>query len=72
MTAFELIFHIGVIPMSVEKPCTIPSKSEIRRWLDQKSVIINGLKPSSKEEVEFPITQLVFFPNSKTRKTTVI
>ena len=72
MTALELVYYIGVIPMSVEKPCTIPSRSEVRRWLDQKSVVINGVTATSKDEVDFPIISLVFFPNSKKRKTTVI
>lgn len=64
--------HVGVIPMSQEKPCTVPSNSEVRRWLDQSSVIINGKKPKANDIVEFPITQLVFFPKSVNRRTTVI
>jgi len=71
MTAFDLIHHLGIIPMSVEKPTTKPSNGEIKRWLDQHAVLINGKKPTSKETVEFPITQFVFFPKSN-RKTTVI
>ena len=72
MKAIDLIFHIGVIPMSIENPCTVPSKSEIKRWLNQSSVLINGKKPKAEEEVEFPVAELVFFPKSKTRKTSVI
>lgn len=72
MKAIDVIEFIGVIPMSIEKPCTIPSKSEIKRWLNQSSVLINGSKPKAEEEVQFPITELVFFPKSKSRKTTVI
>jgi hypothetical protein len=71
VTALELIKHIGVVPMSVEKPCTKPSNSEIRRWLDQKAVFINGLRPSASSEVSFPIVELVFFPSGN-RRTTVI
>jgi hypothetical protein len=71
VTALELIKHIGVVPMSVEKPCTNPSNSEIRRWLDQKAVVINGLRPSASSEVSFPIVELVFFPSGN-RRTTVI
>lgn len=70
-TAFNIIKEIGVIPMSAEKPCTVPSNSEIMRWLNNQSVIINGKKPKANEQVEFPITQLVFFPKGK-RRTTVI
>jgi hypothetical protein len=71
MTALEIILELGVVPMSVERPCSHPTNAEIRRWLDQKSVIINGMRPRAKEVVEFPITELVFFPKGK-RKTTVL
>lgn len=57
--------------MSVERKCEHPSGSELRRWLDQGAVIINGKTPKAAEEVEFPIEQLVFFPKAK-RRTTVI
>ncbi len=72
MKAIELIYHIGAIPMSIEHPCTQPSKSEVKRWLNQSSVLINGKKPKAEEEIEFPITELVFFPKSNTRRTTVV
>lgn len=72
MKAIEVLEYIGVVPMSIEKPCTYPSKSEIKRWLNQSSVLINGTKPKAEDDVEFPITGLVFFPKSKTKKTTVI
>lgn len=71
MNALAVIKHIGVIPMSVERKCEHPSGLELRRWLDQGAVIINGKTPKAAEEVEFPIEQLVFFPNAK-RRTTVI
>lgn len=71
-TAFDTIKYLGVIPTSNENSPNPPSNSEIRRWLDQKSVIINGKKPSSKEMVQWPITQLIFFPKSEKRRTTVI
>lgn len=72
--AFDLIFKLGVIPMSIEKksPPEYPTRSEIRRWLDQKAVRINGTFPNSKDMVTYPITDLVFFPKSAKRKTTVI
>jgi len=35
------------------------------------SVVINGVKPKPWEEVSFPITELVFFPNSDLRVTMV-
>jgi hypothetical protein len=71
MTALQAILFINVVPMSVEKPCTVPSKSEMKRWLDQQSVVINGVRPSANDIVEFPVTELIFFPKGK-RRTTVI
>jgi len=47
-TAFNIIKVIGVIPMSVEKPCTTPSNSEIMRWLNNQSVI--GILPQGEEK----------------------
>lgn len=59
------------VPMSTERPCEIASNSEIRRWLDQGSVVINGVRPQAKQLITFPVTQLVFFPNSRRKKCTV-
>jgi hypothetical protein len=71
VTAFQFIRYLGVIPMSVENPCTRPSNSEIMRWLNQGSVLINGTRPKAKDVIDFPVTQLVFFPKGK-RRTTVL
>ena len=72
MTAFELLKHIkqeAFLPMSTEKPCTEASNSELRRWLEKKSVVINGEKPSFSDTILFPITELVFFPKGNRRTT---
>jgi hypothetical protein len=71
MTAYEYLKRFDHLPMSIERPCTIPTNSEIRRWLKQSAVIINGKRPKPSDEIEFPITELVYFPKGK-RKTTVI
>lgn len=71
MKSLQVIHHIGVIPMSIERTCTVASGSEVRRWLKNKAVLINGETPGPEDEVTFPIRQLVFFPKSK-RKTTVL
>ena len=57
------------LPMSIERPCTIPTNSEIKRWLKNSAVVINGEKPKPNDEIVFPINELVFFPKGK-RKTT--
>ncbi len=71
-TAFEYLKFIkehGHLPMSTEKPCTEASNAEIKRWLKSSSVIINGKKPNVNDEIEFPITELVFFPKGRRRTT---
>lgn len=72
MSALETIKFIGVLPMSTERPCTIASNSELRRWFDKQSVVINGIKPKFNDVIEFPVTQLIFFPKSVNKKVTVI
>lgn len=54
---------------SREKPGTTATNSEKRRWLQNKSVIINDKKPGPDEEIEFPISNLVFFPKSNLKIT---
>lgn len=77
-TAFEFIKWFGVLPLSIEKPpnkeraASPPSNSEIRRWLDQGSVQINGVAPKANDIITFPMTQLVFFPKSDKKRATVI
>lgn len=80
MTAIEFLFWkregMGIVscpllPMSTERPCTQASKSELRRWLRNHAVVINGKKPGEHDEIEFPIKELVFFPNGK-RKCTMM
>ncbi len=73
MTALEFLKHRrdrGHVPTSKEgNGLGPPSNSELRRWLDKKSVLINGRKPRAKEEVSYPITQLQFFPGSRHQTT---
>lgn len=60
------------LPYSAEKPCTIVSNAELRRWIQNGSVLINQEKAAWDEEIDFPILSLVFFPKSEKRKTTVV
>jgi len=60
------------LPLNVERGIKIASNSDLRRWLESGSVIINGEKPKPEDEITFPVTELIFFPNSKTRMTTII
>ena len=47
-----------------------PSNSELRRWLKNGAVIVNGQRPKPGDTIEWPITELVFFP-SGIQKTTI-
>ncbi len=69
MTAFNFLKKIKWLPMSTERPCTRATNSEIKRWLKKRSVVINGKRPNVSDTVEFPIIELVFFPNGKRKCT---
>ncbi len=68
-------FLIGLrpaIPMATNGTKPVPaSNSQIRRWLVDKAVLINGATPGPDDQVDFPITQLVFFPKSDKKRTTL-
>jgi len=72
MTAFQFLKGLEFLPNSVEREKTgRASNSQIRRWLTNSAVIINGVTPSPDDEVRFPITELVFFPHGERRTTMV-
>jgi hypothetical protein len=48
-----------------------PSNSDLFRWLNEGAVLINGAKPKAKDTIEFPIRELVFFPNNAKTRTTL-
>lgn len=66
------------LPLSIEQPPSAfekgeinPSNGEVRRWIKNKAVRINGKIPDEKGFVEFPVTSLVFFPKGDRRTTLV-
>lgn len=59
------------IPFSTEKPCTVASNSELRRWIASGAVLINTEKMTWDELVDFPVFSIVFFPNGA-RRTTIL
>ena len=76
-TVFQFLKSLGpAIPLSIEskdgngalKPM---SNSELRRCIEQKSVVFNGEGCDPNEVLDFPITSVVFFPKSEKRKTTL-
>jgi hypothetical protein len=53
---------------SVEKPCTIASKSELRRWFLQKAFSLNGESDwAFDEDMPIYVWSMILFPNSKTK-----
>jgi hypothetical protein len=70
MQAFKFLCSFSHVPMQFngEKP-VLASNSEKRRWLQNRSVVINGVKPDWNDEICFPVTSMVFFPNSNRRTT---
>lgn len=70
MRLIDWLMSLPYLPMSTEKPCSQPSRGEVKRWLKKRSVNINGeFDHDPNEEVDFEIFTLVFFPKGK-RKTT--
>lgn len=70
MQAWKFLCSIPHVPMQFngEQPVKA-SNSERRRWLQNKSVIINGTKPNWNDEIDFPVEELIFFPKSNRRVT---
>lgn len=68
MNAYQyLIQHRQYLPYNVGKDHKgVASNSDIRRILNNHGVVINGQRPTEKDEIEFPVVQLVFFPNGNT------
>jgi len=72
MKAIDFLISIrDALPMSNEKPCTVASNSELRRWIKQGVVLFNTERVEIDEEIDFPIFSLVIFPKSKKRCTLV-
>ncbi len=74
MTAFEFMKGLkhdwwSLLPSNDEGKPTV-SHGQIRRWLERRSVVINGIRPGPDDEITFPIESFVFFPKGK-RKTTI-
>lgn len=72
MQALEFILSMRpAVPFSIEKACMEATNSEIRRWFKNKAIRINGMCPDWNDSVTFPVTDLVFFPKSDKRRTTL-
>lgn len=70
MTAWDFICLFMPIA-SREKPGHMASRSEIKRWCQQKAVYFNGEVVEWNAEINFNISSLVLFPKSQRWKTTL-
>lgn len=72
-TVLQFILSLRpALPMSVEKPCTVASNSEVRRWITDGSVTINGERWKHDEPAPDLRWSIVFFPKSAKRRTTLV
>ena len=73
MRSLEFILSLRpAIPFSAERGKTAPpSNGEVKRWLMNGAVHINGRRMGPDDVISDDVASLVFFPNS-TRRTTVI
>lgn len=72
MTAWEYMIdlHKSCFFMSKERPGRA-TNSELKRWCQNKAVLINGKRVNYDDEITFPINQLVLFPNSSKKRITI-
>ena len=63
--AFNVLMELGHFPGS----CPNPSKRQLRQWLEQGAIRVNGKFPEPQNHVNSPITDLVFFPGAKSQTT---
>lgn len=66
MTAWEFLRDLHTIChfMSRERSGKA-TNSELKRWLQNQSVIINGRRIKWNEEVDFPVKECILFPKRK-------
>ena len=64
------IEYLKQLPFRIWGAKSLASNSELRRWLKDGAVDINGKRPQPNDEIQFPITRLVFFSH-KPRQTTI-
>ncbi len=77
MKALEFLIwlrdEVGVIRHSKEGNCLDkPSNGELRRWLGKGSVLCNGALLTKEHTVEWPVTQLVLFPNNDKARCSIV
>lgn len=72
MNAYEWVLRLNQAVggfFSTESPKKRASNSEIRRWFEKGSVVINGKAVKKDDEMTEPIHSCVFHPKGKRRCT---
>ena len=59
-------------PPSKDQPAQQMSNGELKRHMQQGGVLVNGERIAPDELIDFPVFRLVFFPQSATRRATVV
>ena len=70
MNAWTFLRTLGPFA-SRERPGTLATASELKRWLQQKAVHANGESLAWDDPLDFPLHTLVLFPNNPRNRTTL-
>lgn len=72
-TALDLLVELDSLChfMSREKPGTRASKSELRRWFNNKAVLINGQLPAWDTPLDCDIIEMILFPKNDRNRCTL-
>lgn len=72
MTAWDYMKDLNTACcfMSRERPGRA-TNSELKRWLNNQAVYINGKPAKFDDEIEFPIESLVLFPKNPKKRITI-
>lgn len=75
LTAYSMLVQLATAHYqfwSTEKPCLPASKSEMRRWIKNGSLMINGYVDRDPDEpIDYPVLSIIIHPKSTKRRTTL-
>lgn len=69
MRAIDWLHGLAEFVWSKEGRAQFASKSEKRRWITQKAVLVNGEHLDIDDEINFPVFSVVLFPKGKNKTT---
>lgn len=74
-TALDFLVYLRGQNISISSKTNVgkaATNSELRRWLNDGAIEINGKRPKADDIIKFPITSLVFFPKSNSNRRTIV